>query len=216
MSVRRTRFYVDKRNRKWLGVCAGLADYTGVDVTLVRVGVVLLTVIGGFPWTLIAYWVINWVADDKPRELAYDTPEVLADGARAARRLGPRRAQPLPRHRSPPCRRRDALHQPQQPARRRDRQPALRSKFMDANFIFPLTVLAIPILAIVARSVNRLIAFREKQLLVTSSQTAEIAAQYAAKTERLEQRVAVLERILTDRSANLAEDIERLRDAPLN
>ena len=46
--------------------------------------------------------------------------------------------------------------------------------------------------------------------------TAEKAAQYAAKTERLEQRVAVLERILTDRSTNLADEIDRLRDSPLN
>jgi len=58
--------------------------------------------------------------------------------------------------------------------------------------------------------------FKERQLELTSAQTAEKAAQYAAKTERLEQRVAVLERILTDRSANLADEIERLRDHPLN
>ncbi|MGC6329787.1 envelope stress response membrane protein PspC [Rhizorhabdus sp. FW153] len=68
MSARRTKFYVDKRNRKWLGVCAGLADYTGIDVTLVRVGTVLLTLIGGFPWTLVAYLLVNWLVDDKPRE----------------------------------------------------------------------------------------------------------------------------------------------------
>ena len=68
MSARRTRYYVDKRNRKWLGVCAGLADYTGIDVTLVRVGAVLLTLIGGFPWTVIAYLVVNWLADAKPHE----------------------------------------------------------------------------------------------------------------------------------------------------
>lgn len=46
--------------------------------------------------------------------------------------------------------------------------------------------------------------------------TAENAAQYAAKTERLEQRVATLERILTDRSTGLSEEIENLRDKPLN
>lgn len=68
MSARRTKFYVDKRNRKWLGVCAGLADYTGIDVTLVRVGTVLLTLLGGFPWTLVAYLLVNWLVDDKPRE----------------------------------------------------------------------------------------------------------------------------------------------------
>src|SRR5690349_20384436 len=33
----RTRFYLDKRNGKFMGVCAGIADYTGFDVTLVRI-----------------------------------------------------------------------------------------------------------------------------------------------------------------------------------
>ena len=33
----RTRFYSDKRNGKIFGVCAGIADYTGFDVNLVRV-----------------------------------------------------------------------------------------------------------------------------------------------------------------------------------
>ncbi len=33
----RTRFYRDKRNGKLMGVCAGIADYTGFDVSLVRV-----------------------------------------------------------------------------------------------------------------------------------------------------------------------------------
>ena len=71
MSARRTKFYLDKRNRKWLGVCAGLADYTGVDVTLIRVGMVILTCVT-FPWTLVAYLVINWLANDKPGEF-YET-----------------------------------------------------------------------------------------------------------------------------------------------
>jgi phage shock protein C len=33
----RTRFYRDKQNGKMFGVCAGIADYTGFDVSLVRV-----------------------------------------------------------------------------------------------------------------------------------------------------------------------------------
>lgn len=57
---------------------------------------------------------------------------------------------------------------------------------------------------------------KEKQVAAISQETAEKAAQYVAKTERLEQRVAVLERILTDRSTALADEIDRLRDAPLN
>ncbi len=67
MSARRTKFYLDKRNRKWSGVCAGLADYTGVDVTLVRVGIVLLTFMTS-GWAILAYFVTAWVATDKPRE----------------------------------------------------------------------------------------------------------------------------------------------------
>lgn len=55
-----------------------------------------------------------------------------------------------------------------------------------------------------------------KWLETRADRTAEKAAQYAAKTERLEQRVAVLERIVTDRSAALGDEIEKLRDEPLN
>ncbi|WP_375288347.1 envelope stress response membrane protein PspC [Sphingomonas sp.] len=62
----RTKFYLDKQNAKWKGVCAGMADYAGIDVLFVRIGLVLLTVAGGFPWTLIAYWMIAWFADAKP------------------------------------------------------------------------------------------------------------------------------------------------------
>lgn len=75
MTARRTSFYLDKRNKKWLGVCSGIADYTGVDVNVVRIGAVVLTLLGGFPWTLIAYWVAAWMAPVKPTELTYDTPE---------------------------------------------------------------------------------------------------------------------------------------------
>ena len=42
--------------------------------------------------------------------------------------------------------------------------------------------------------------------------TAEKAAQYANRTADLEQRVAVLERIVTDSGYNVASQIEALRD----
>ena len=54
--------------------------------------------------------------------------------------------------------------------------------------------------------------FRARELDVLGSQTAERAAQYAAHTERLEQRVRVLERIATDKGLDLASEIDRLRD----
>jgi phage shock protein C len=40
MAGPKTRFYVDKRHKKVSGVCAGLSEYFGWDVTLVRVGAV--------------------------------------------------------------------------------------------------------------------------------------------------------------------------------
>jgi phage shock protein C len=75
MSARHTKFYLDKQNKKWKGVCAGIADYTGFDVTLVRIGLVVLTLVSGGLWTLVAYMIAAWVAPVKPRELAAETPE---------------------------------------------------------------------------------------------------------------------------------------------
>lgn len=34
-------------NRKLLGVCGGLAEYLGVDPTLVRLGVIVMALLGG-------------------------------------------------------------------------------------------------------------------------------------------------------------------------
>lgn len=68
----RTKFYLDKQNGKFMGVCAGLADYTGIDVTWVRVATVLLTLATG--WVALGYFVIAWIANPKPVGL-YDTPE---------------------------------------------------------------------------------------------------------------------------------------------
>lgn len=87
---------------------------------------------------------------------------------------------------------------------------------MSADIVFPFVVLTIPILAIVAGVAKKWLRLKEKQLDAASIEAAEKAAQYVAKTERLEQRVAVLERILTDRSTHLADRIDRLRDQPLN
>jgi phage shock protein B len=82
--------------------------------------------------------------------------------------------------------------------------------------LIPIFALMIPIVAILSVPLKRWIDMKERAMQQASSEAAEKAAQYAAKTERLEQRVAVLERILTDRSANLADEIDRLRDSPLN
>ena len=53
-------------------------------------------------------------------------------------------------------------------------------------------------------------------LNIQAKHTAEKAAQYAAQTERLEQRVRVLERIVTEKGIVVADEIEKLRGEPLN
>jgi len=57
---------------------------------------------------------------------------------------------------------------------------------------------------------------KEREIDAVTAQSAEKAAQYAAQTERLEQRMRVLERIVTDRGIDVADEIERLRDRPVN
>lgn len=76
--------------------------------------------------------------------------------------------------------------------------------------------LAFTVAFIIAGMSRRFFRLKEKQLEIQAGQTAERAAQYVAQTERLEQRVRVLERIAIDRGSDIAGEIERLRDEPLN
>ena len=67
----RTRFYRNKRDGKINGICAGIADYTGLDVTLVRIMLVAAILIGAGA-LLPVYFIAGWIADDQPREIATD------------------------------------------------------------------------------------------------------------------------------------------------
>src|SRR5437763_8460760 len=64
----RTRFYRDKRNGKFMGVCAGIADYTGFDVSLVRVCFLAALFMSGGS-ILPFYFIMGWVSPDKPIQL---------------------------------------------------------------------------------------------------------------------------------------------------
>jgi hypothetical protein len=79
--------------------------------------------------------------------------------------------------------------------------------------LIPITAIIGGIFGGIAKHYFRL---KERQLDVASQMTAEKSAQYAAHTERLEQRVRVLERIVTDKGIDLAEEIDRLRDDRVN
>ena len=71
--------------------------------------------------------------------------------------------------------------------------------------LIPIVALMIPIVAIWTKHQQRI---AELQLHAT----AEKAAQYAASNQELEDRVRVLERIVTDRGYDVATQIEALRD----
>ena len=74
----------------------------------------------------------------------------------------------------------------------------------------------IPLAAIGIAPFRMWMRIKERQLELQSEMTAEKTAQYAAHTERLEQRMRVLERIITDKGVDLSDEIEALRDRPLN
>lgn len=60
-----TKFYLNKDQGKISGVCAGIADSTGLDVTIVRIATVLVTLlITGLP--IIAYIAAAWIAQPRP------------------------------------------------------------------------------------------------------------------------------------------------------
>ncbi|MEO6311983.1 MAG: envelope stress response membrane protein PspC [Sphingomicrobium sp.] len=65
----RTKFYRDKRNGKVLGVCAGIADYTGFDVNIVRICMVAAIILSGGP-ILPIYFIAGFITPDKPQEFA--------------------------------------------------------------------------------------------------------------------------------------------------
>ena len=81
------------------------------------------------------------------------------------------------------------------------------------NYMIPILVFSIPILAILGGVAKRWIKMKEKQIELAAHVAGEQAAQYAAKIERLEAHVAVLNRIVTDRNEGLTAQIEGLRDA---
>jgi len=92
----RTRFYRDKRNGKLFGICAGIADYTGFDVSLVRVGFLAALFMSG-GGVLPFYFIAAMVTPTKPRVLERADSEerqfwqgVRASPARAARDISSR------------------------------------------------------------------------------------------------------------------------------
>jgi phage shock protein C len=55
------RFLVNRRDAKLMGVASGLADYTGVDPLVIRLGFVAATLITG-PVMILLYVLTGWLA----------------------------------------------------------------------------------------------------------------------------------------------------------
>ena len=72
-----------------------------------------------------------------------------------------------------------------------------------------LMVFGIPMLAIWTRHQQKIASMQAQS---TAENTAERAAQYASQVQELEDRVRVLERIVTDKGYDVATQIEALRD----
>ncbi len=87
---------------------------------------------------------------------------------------------------------------------------------MDINpLIIPILGISCGLLAIFSGAIVRpWIKLKERQMELNANNIAEKAAQYAADKGRLEERVAVLERIITDQGYSLAKEIEELRSLP--
>ena len=82
-----------------------------------------------------------------------------------------------------------------------------------AAVMLAMIVIGLPTIMIMLIA-NRFFKYREKRLEVEAMSAAEKAAQYASRTHELEDRVRVLEQIVTDSGAQTAAQIEALREGP--
>ena len=58
------RFLLNREQGKIMGVAAGLADWTGVDPLLIRLGLVAAVLITG-PIAILFYVLTGWLANDR-------------------------------------------------------------------------------------------------------------------------------------------------------
>lgn len=75
MSARRTSFYLDKRHAKVKGVCAGIADYFGVEPIWIRLGLVASLFVLQMWFLVPLYFITAWLASSKPFSLYEETSD---------------------------------------------------------------------------------------------------------------------------------------------
>jgi len=82
------------------------------------------------------------------------------------------------------------------------------------TILLAMIIVGLPTIMIMLMA-NRFFKFREKKLEIEALNAAEKAAQYASRSSELEERVKVLEQIVTDGGAQTAAQIEALRQPKL-
>ena len=58
------RFVLKPAGAKLMGVCSGLADWTGIDVLVIRLALIIATLITG-PVAILLYILTGWLAADR-------------------------------------------------------------------------------------------------------------------------------------------------------
>ena len=58
------RFILNRSQGKVMGIAAGLADWTGVDVLIIRLALIIGTLITG-PVAILLYILTGWLAADR-------------------------------------------------------------------------------------------------------------------------------------------------------
>ncbi|MBL4800786.1 MAG: envelope stress response membrane protein PspC [Emcibacter sp.] len=66
---RYNKLYLDKTKGKICGVCAGIADYSGIDTTIIRVVAILGLLSPASGIIIITYILLCWLLDTKPSDL---------------------------------------------------------------------------------------------------------------------------------------------------
>ena len=84
-----------------------------------------------------------------------------------------------------------------------------------AEALVAFVVVGLPTMAVFAL-VSRILRYLEKKMELEAQIAAAQAAATNPRPDLLEQRVRVLERIVTDKGIDVSDQIENLRDRPLN
>ena len=58
------RFILNRQQGKVMGIASGLADWTGVDVLIIRLSMIAATLLAG-PVTILLYILTGWLAADR-------------------------------------------------------------------------------------------------------------------------------------------------------